>query len=125
MSWVGKSLRRKEDERLIRGNGLFADDELGEGMLHLYVLRSPYAHARIRGIDTAAAESLPGVACVLTGADMVAEGEILMDDGTLRNKFDSLRERLRELGSRKVSLPDGTYYWLLRPGLRFGDVIEL
>ena len=57
--------------------------------------------------------------------DMVAEGEILMDDGTLRNKFDSLRERLRELGSRKVSLPDGTYYWLLRPGLRFGDVIEL
>ncbi len=57
--------------------------------------------------------------------DMVEEGEILLDDGTLRNKFDSLRERLRELGSRKVSLPDGTYYWLLKPGLRFGDVIEL
>ncbi len=57
--------------------------------------------------------------------DMVEEGEILMDDGTLRSKLDSLRERLRELGSRKISLPDGTYYWLLKPGLRFGDVIEL
>ena len=57
--------------------------------------------------------------------DMVEEGEILEDDGTFRKKLASLRERLRELGSRKVLLPDGTYYWLLKPGLRFGDVIEL
>ena len=41
MTWVGKSLRRKEDDRLIRGNGLFADDQQAEGMLHLYILRSP------------------------------------------------------------------------------------
>ena len=73
MSWVGTSLRRKEDERLVRGQGLFADDELGAGMLHLYILRSPYAHARILGIDTAAAEALPGVACVLTGKDIIAQ----------------------------------------------------
>jgi 2-furoyl-CoA dehydrogenase large subunit len=70
MGWVGKSLRRKEDERLIRGNGLFADDEQASGMLQLYILRSPYAHARIRGIDATAAEALPGVACVLTGDDI-------------------------------------------------------
>ncbi|HZD52504.1 MAG TPA: molybdopterin cofactor-binding domain-containing protein, partial [Woeseiaceae bacterium] len=70
MGWVGKSLRRKEDERLIRGNGLFADDEVGEGLLHLFILRSPYAHARIKSVDASAAEAVPGVACVLTGADI-------------------------------------------------------
>ncbi len=57
--------------------------------------------------------------------DMVDQGEILMDDGSLGSKLDSLRKRLQDLGSRKVTLPDGTYYWLLKPGLRFGDVIEL
>ena len=70
MSWVGKSLRRKEDARLIRGNGLFADDEQNDGMLHLYILRSPYGHARIRSIDTSAAKGLPGVECILTGVDI-------------------------------------------------------
>ncbi len=57
--------------------------------------------------------------------DMVEEGEMILDDGTLRNKLDSLRHRLRELGSRKISLPDGTYYWLLKPDLKFGEVFEL
>jgi 2-furoyl-CoA dehydrogenase large subunit len=72
MAWVGKSLRRKEDERLVRGNGVFADDEHHEGMLHLYILRSPYAHARILSLDASAAKALPGVTCVLTGKDMAA-----------------------------------------------------
>jgi 2-furoyl-CoA dehydrogenase large subunit len=81
MSWVGKSLQRKEDERLIRGQGLFTDDEHGAGMLHLYILRSPYAHARINGIDTSAAEALPGVACVLTGADILEHCEPYMQLG--------------------------------------------
>ena len=81
MSWVGKSLQRKEDERLIRGKGLFTDDEHGAGMLHLYILRSPYAHARINSIDTSAAEALPGVACVLTGADVLEHCEPYMQLG--------------------------------------------
>lgn len=81
MSWVGTSLRRKEDERLVRGHGLFADDELGAGMLHLYILRSPYAHARILGIDTAAAEALPGVVCVLTGKDIAEQCDPFMQLG--------------------------------------------
>lgn len=81
MNWVGAPLRRKEDERLIRGRGLFTDDELGEGMLHLYILRSPYAHARILGIDTSAAEALPGVACVLTGKEIAAQCDPYMQIG--------------------------------------------
>ena len=81
MSWVGKSLRRKEDERLIRGQGLFTDDDVAPGMLHLYIVRAPYAHARINSIDTAAAEALPGVACVLTGSDISANCDPFMQLG--------------------------------------------
>ncbi len=81
MSWVGTSLRRKEDERLIRGHGLFTDDELGAGMLHLYILRSPYAHARILSIDTTEAEALPGVVCVLTGKDIAEQCDPFMQLG--------------------------------------------
>lgn len=73
MAWVGKSLRRKEDDRLLRGNGLFSDDDHHEGMLHLYILRSPYAHARITGLDATAARAMPGVACVLTGEEIKAQ----------------------------------------------------
>jgi len=70
MTWVGKSLRRKEDDRLIRGQGLFTDDEQAPGMLHLYILRSPYAHARVLNVDVSAAEALPGVVCTLTGREI-------------------------------------------------------
>lgn len=57
--------------------------------------------------------------------DLVEEGVLIHDDGTLRAKLDQLRVRMKTLGSRKVVLDDGTYYWLLKPGLRFGEVIEL
>jgi len=81
MSWVGKSLQRKEDGRLIRGQGLFADDEHSDSMLHLYILRSPYAHARIASIDVSAAQALPGVACVLTGTDIKQQCDPYMQLG--------------------------------------------
>ena len=64
------SLRRKEDERFIRGQGRYLDDVTLPGMLHGAVLRSPLAHARIRSIDTAAALAHPRVHAVLTGADL-------------------------------------------------------
>ena len=57
--------------------------------------------------------------------DLVEEGVLLHDDGTVRAKLDQLRARMRTLGSRKIVLDDGTYYWLLKPDLRFGEVIEL
>lgn len=57
--------------------------------------------------------------------DLAEEGVLLQDDGTMRAKLDRLRERMQALGTRKVMLENGTYYWLLKPGLRFGEVVEL
>jgi carbon-monoxide dehydrogenase large subunit len=61
-------LPRKEDHRFVRGAGTYVDDIQLPGMLHGAVLRSPFAHARILGIDTTAAEAHPKVRAVLTGA---------------------------------------------------------
>jgi carbon-monoxide dehydrogenase large subunit len=58
---------RKEDPRFVRGKGTYVDDIVLPGMLHGAMLRSPYAHARIRSIDTSAAESHPKVKAVITG----------------------------------------------------------
>src|SRR3954467_1959317 len=60
-------LRRKEDPRFIRGQGKYVDDVVLPGMLHGALLRSPLAHARIKSIDTSAAEALDGVVAVITG----------------------------------------------------------
>jgi carbon-monoxide dehydrogenase large subunit len=67
---VGRSLRRKEDPRLIRGRAQYVDDIALHGMLHVAIVRSPEAHARIVSIDAAAAMSHPGVRAVYTGEDM-------------------------------------------------------
>jgi len=68
--WVGRSLKRKEDARLIRGKGKFVDDIKLLGMFHLVFVRSPFAHAKITGVDVSAAEALPGVVCTLTGLEI-------------------------------------------------------
>ncbi|WP_127500676.1 aerobic carbon-monoxide dehydrogenase large subunit [Actinoplanes solisilvae] len=65
---------RKEDPRLLRGRGRFVDDIQLNGMLHLAILRSPFAHARIVSIDTSAAEAYPGVRAVVTGAALAELG---------------------------------------------------
>jgi carbon-monoxide dehydrogenase large subunit len=67
---VGRSLKRKEDGRLLRGAGRYADDLAMPRMLHLGLVRSVHAHARIRGVDAAAALKVPGVVAVLTLADL-------------------------------------------------------
>jgi aerobic carbon-monoxide dehydrogenase large subunit len=64
---LGHSVKRKEDERFIRGKGTFIDDVTLPGMLHIELLRSPFAHARIVSVDTSRAEALPGVVAVVTG----------------------------------------------------------
>ncbi len=67
--WLGQSVDRVEDPRLLTGRTVFVDDVRLPGMLHCAILRSPFAHARIARIDTAEAEKFPGVVAVVTGAD--------------------------------------------------------
>src|SRR4051794_39526484 len=72
--WLGKSVKRKEDGRFLVGKGNYVDDVRLPGMLHSAILRSPFAHAKINGIDTSAALELEGVHAVVTGADLDAQG---------------------------------------------------
>jgi carbon-monoxide dehydrogenase large subunit len=72
---VGAPRKRREDPRFLTGRSRFADDIAADGLLHAVVVRSPHAHARIRGVEAAAARSAPGVRLVLTAADV--EGEIV------------------------------------------------
>src|SRR3989304_630031 len=67
---IGAPLKRREDARFITGKGRYLDDIQMPGMAYLAILRSPYAHARIRSIDTAAAKAMLGVVAVYTGADI-------------------------------------------------------
>ena len=69
-SYVGAPVKRKEDPRLITGSSIYVDDITLPGMVHLAIVRSPYAHARIKGIDTAEALTMPGVVAVVTGSDL-------------------------------------------------------
>ena len=71
---IGASTPRKEDLRLITGRGCFSDDFKAKGQVYAVFLRSPHAHARLRGMDTKEALALPGVKAILTGADLVADG---------------------------------------------------
>src|SRR5919198_5903221 len=68
-SLVGASVKRVEDPRLVTGAAKFLDDLKIPGMAHVAILRSPFAHARINGIDTKAAAASPGVLGVFTGRD--------------------------------------------------------
>ncbi len=67
---VGERIKRREDPRLIRGQGTYVDDLKMFGMLHVAFKRSDVAHGHIRSVDTTAAEGLPGVEAVLTGAQV-------------------------------------------------------
>jgi aerobic carbon-monoxide dehydrogenase large subunit len=69
----GRARKRKEDARLITGRTRWTDNITLPGMLHIAMVRSPLAHARITGVDTTAAKQVPGVFAVYTGADLDAE----------------------------------------------------
>ncbi len=69
---VGQSVKRKEDARFVRGKGNYVDDVKLPGMLYLDIVRSPYAHARIRGINIEKALKVPGVLAVIRGKDLEA-----------------------------------------------------
>src|SRR5262245_11655999 len=67
---IGARVRRREDQRLLTGQGAYVDDHHPPGLLHAAFLRSPYAHARIAQIDATPARALDGVVAVLTGTDL-------------------------------------------------------
>ena len=71
---IGQSVRRREDRRLLTGQGRFGDDLNLPGQARAYVLRSPHAHAEIVAVDGAAAAATPGVIVVLTAAEYLADG---------------------------------------------------
>ena len=71
---IGEPFVRKEDAELVTGQGRFSDDINLPGQAYAVTVRSPHAHARIRGIDVSAAMAVPGVIAVLTGADAIEDG---------------------------------------------------
>ena len=66
---IGQPVRRTEDPTLLRGEGRYTDDLNEPGQAYAYIVRSPYAHARILSIDAREAEALPGVIAVITSKD--------------------------------------------------------
>jgi len=78
-TYVGTSIKRREDPRFLQGNGSYVANHKLPNMAHLAIKRSPYAHARIKSIDTSKARALPGVIAVFTGEDTTDLG--LMPSG--------------------------------------------
>ncbi|MBD9374877.1 xanthine dehydrogenase family protein molybdopterin-binding subunit [Rhizobium sp. ARZ01] len=71
---IGARVARKEDKRFLTGKGRYTDDMVVPGMKHAVFVRSPHAHAKIKSIDTSAAENMPGVIGILNGQQMLADG---------------------------------------------------
>ena len=84
----GRSVKRVEDARLVRGKGRYVDDMALSGQLWAAFVRSPYAHARISGVDGTAALAMPGVVQVVTGADLEALGVPMMPCGWMLTNRD-------------------------------------
>jgi len=70
--WSGQSVPRKEDRRLVQGQGVFVDDIKRHGMGYIHFVRSPYAHAHITSIDVSKAEEIGGVYGTLTGEEVAS-----------------------------------------------------
>jgi carbon-monoxide dehydrogenase large subunit len=98
-NYVGKAVGRKEDQRLLRGEGRYVGDLAQPGMLEAAVLRSSVAHGRIVGIDAARARALPGVAAVFTAADL---GDVDSIPTTIIPKPELVRFFQKPLAQDKV-----------------------
>ena len=93
-TYIGASIKRREDIRFITGRGTYADDIKLPGMLHAAILRSPRAHARIRSIDTTRAEAIPGVVWIFTLGDI---GELAVPVPMRMYKIAGLERYLQPL----------------------------
>lgn len=74
---IGQPVPRQEDPKLLQGQGRYTDDLALEGQLHAHVVRSPYAHAALTGLDVSEARAAPGVHAVITAADLAEYGEMV------------------------------------------------
>ena len=97
---IGQPIRRVEDARLVTGQGRFSDDFHLDGETYAAMVRSPYPHARILGVDCARAKELPGVLGVFTGADCLADKlSPIPHDPLPKTKYDM---KLSAAGGRPV-----------------------
>ncbi len=112
---IGAEVKRREDPRLIRGQGQYVSDLRLPGMLHVAIVRSPYAHARILSIDKAAALDHPDVVAVYTGADLLdlcqplplassGEGSSGSQRYTGRARYALAVERVRHVGEAVAAI---------------------
>ena len=99
MNYVGTSVTRKEDNRLLRGSGRFVGDIIRPGMLYAAILRSPFPHGKLKRIDTEQARKMPGVVSVITFADMPDVKPIPM---RLAPRDDLVRALEKPLASDRV-----------------------
>ncbi|HYQ20655.1 MAG TPA: molybdopterin cofactor-binding domain-containing protein, partial [Xanthobacteraceae bacterium] len=98
--FIGKPVVRKEDERLTTGRGRFSDDFSVDGQAFAVMVRSPYPHARILGVDAASAKATSGVLGVLSGADCLADGlTAIPHDPLPKTRYDM---KLTAAGGRDV-----------------------
>jgi CO/xanthine dehydrogenase Mo-binding subunit len=96
---IGQSMDRPEDRRLLTGNGTFIDDIHLPAMAHAAIVRSPHAHARIRDIDTNAAEEMDGVLLVMTGEEAAEEtGPLPCFSSPPVEQYCIAPERVRHVG---------------------------
>jgi carbon-monoxide dehydrogenase large subunit len=92
--YVGASVKRKEDPRLITGTSTYVDDVRLPGLVHVAFVRSPYAHAELTGIDASAALAMPGVLRVVSGEDLA---RILVNDYPVLNEGDTGHGHYKDL----------------------------
>src|SRR4051794_11244786 len=114
-------LKRKEDARFLRGKGNYLDDIRLPGMVHMAILRSPFAHARINSIDTSAALALPGVAAVITAKDLETLGLAWMPTISYDTQAVLAGDKVRFQG-QEVAAVIATDEYIARDALQLIDV---
>jgi carbon-monoxide dehydrogenase large subunit len=114
-------MKRKEDERFIRGQGTYVDDVQLPGMLHGAILRSPLAHARIVSIDTSAALQHPGVHAVITGKDLEEQGLAWMPTMSYDTQAVLATDKVRFQG-QEVAFVIADNRYLARDALELIDI---
>jgi carbon-monoxide dehydrogenase large subunit len=102
---IGARVQRREDPRLLTGGGSYVDDRKVAGLLHVALLRSPHPHARIVGIDTAAAEAMPGVVAVLTAETLDGSANPVRAQSRMRDYHATVLEPLARGKVRHVGEP--------------------